>query len=63
MNGYCLLDFVSPEKIKEVMTKNCDIYYYEEFVKPAHDDLEEIKTQEYYESYEWYLHLKKKHEQ
>ena len=30
VNGYCLLDFVTPEKIKEVMTENNSKYHFEE---------------------------------
>ncbi len=62
VNGFCLLDFVSQEKIKEVMTQNCDVYHFEEFELPLEEAYEEIKTQEFYESYEHYLKLKKKFE-
>ena len=31
VNGYCLLDFVTPEKIREVMTENNSKYHFEEY--------------------------------
>ena len=58
VNGHTLLDFITPEKIKDIMVSNCREYYIREHIDP----LNEARQQEYYESFDYYCFLKKKFE-